>query len=141
PLVQAGTASGLPLVPSVLGPSALTRVCIYALGRAPEGLTAAALASALPSDLPMATGAAKVREVLRTHRCFFYLPKGRWQLGKPARLRQPLLAIPLDHPTHSRLLDVGGIRTTAPIAGQGYPSESCDECPGPEGRASGEPWP
>jgi predicted nucleic acid-binding protein len=92
PLVQAATASGLPLVPSVLGPLALTRLCIYALGRAPEGLTAAALASALPNDLPMATGAAKVRQVLRSYRCFYYLPKGRWQLGKPARLGQPLLA-------------------------------------------------
>lgn len=94
PLVEAGTASGLPMVPSVLGPSALTRVCIYALGRAPEGVTAAILASSLPTDLPMATGVAKVRQVMRTHRCFFYLPKGRWQLGRPARLGQPLLAVP-----------------------------------------------
>jgi predicted nucleic acid-binding protein len=92
PLLQAGTASGLPLAPSALGRSALTRVCIYALGRAPEGLSAEALASALPTDLPMATGVAKVRQVLRTHRSFYQLPRGRWQLGKPAGVATPVLA-------------------------------------------------
>jgi hypothetical protein len=94
PLPVAVTSSGLPLLPSALGTDALTRVCIYALGRAPEGLTAAVLASSLPTDLGLPTGVVKVRPVLRAHPCFFYLPKGRWQLGRPARLRRPLVAIP-----------------------------------------------
>jgi hypothetical protein len=72
----------------------LTRVCIYALGRAPKG-------SLRPLLRPLCRVISRWQAALRkcgrsrTHRCFFYLPKGRWQLGKPARLRQPLLAIPV----------------------------------------------
>lgn len=75
--------SGLPVPPSALGTESLARVCIYALGRAATALSAAGLSRALPQDLSIACGEAKVREVLRSYPCFYPLPRGRWQLGRP----------------------------------------------------------
>jgi predicted nucleic acid-binding protein len=81
-----GWIAGLATLPEAPKGEALLRVCLYALARS-SPRTASALAGELPSDLEIASREAKVRAVLRGHRCFHPLGRGRFQVGRPRATR------------------------------------------------------
>ncbi len=69
----------------------LVRACLHTLVRSPQGhRSARELAGDLPL-LPVASGEAKVRAVLRTRDCFFEAWRGRWQVGEVAEILVPHL--------------------------------------------------
>ncbi len=69
----------------------LARACLHTLARSPQGdRSARELAGDLPF-LPVASGEAKVRAVLRTRDCFFEAWRGRWQVGEVAEILVPYL--------------------------------------------------
>jgi hypothetical protein len=72
----------IPGLPSGSPSEALTRLCLYALARS-DARSAASLANDLPRQLGVPVAAAKVRLVLRGHPCFYRLPRGRFQVGRP----------------------------------------------------------
>jgi predicted nucleic acid-binding protein len=75
-------ATGFPDLPKATAPEALTRLCLYALARS-NARSAASLSGELGGEVGVATGEAKVRAVLRSNRCFYQLPRGRFQVGRP----------------------------------------------------------
>lgn len=68
--------------------SVLVRSCLHTLARTKYSDRSAAELTELLPDLPVAQGEVKVREVLRSHRCFTEVYRGRWQVGT-ALVRQP----------------------------------------------------
>ncbi len=62
---------------------ALVRLCVYVLGRAEGAISAASLRRGLPTEIAAYVAVTQIRAVLRESVCFYQLPRGRWQLGRP----------------------------------------------------------
>ncbi len=92
---------GIPILPDAPSSEALTRLCLYALARS-YARSAASLSRELPPDLGVPTGEAKVRAVLYGHPCFYRLPRGRFQVGRPWGPSLPVggRSAPLAAPDH-----------------------------------------
>jgi predicted nucleic acid-binding protein len=75
----------MPRLPTGGSTDALRRLCLYTLARS-DARSAASLAQDLPRNLGISVGEAKVRAVLRANPCFYRVPPGRYQVGRPWRI-------------------------------------------------------